>query len=230
MHIHCCSFASKTFETKQKLQAKQFLKVGFETNRIHLYNPNKLNKDFYKFQPNASEKNKFGWFTFKPFMILSILEQIDDGDILLYLDVNDKPLYGIKNYLKNIFFDNKEIDILGILGNYPNSRFLSKFHRSNFSNELLFSSLFNFQPEAGVLSIKNSSTVKSLLWTWYYFTLTQAYELDKSFDIRSRHDQETLFLLSRIYKSIRLESWFLYKITGKGLRKYIDFEYFRKNI
>lgn len=230
MNIHCCSFASENFETKQKIQAKQFLKVGFETNRIHLYNPKKLNKNFYKFQPDASEENKFGWFTFKPFMILSVIEQIDEGDILLYLDVNDKPLYGIKNYLRNIFLQNKQIDILGILGNYPNSRFLSKFHRSNFSNELLLSSLFNFQPEAGVLSIKNSSKAKSLLWSWYYLTLTQAYELDKSFDIRSRHDQETLFLLSRIYKTIRLESWFLYKITGKGLRKYIDFEYFRKHI
>ena len=34
---------------------------------------------------------------FKPFMILSILQQIDQGDILLYLDVNDKPLCGIKS-------------------------------------------------------------------------------------------------------------------------------------
>ena len=43
-------------------------------------------------------------------------------------------------------------------------------------------------------------------------------------DKNSRHDQETLFILSRLYKSIKLESWFLYKITGNGLRKFIKFE------
>lgn len=228
MEIHCCSFASESFESIQKSQLKQFLKVGFETNNIHLYNPKILSSHFYKLQPYASEENKFGWYTFKPFFILSILEEINEGDILFYLDVNDKPLYGIKNYLKKYFLQNKEINILGILSNYPNNKFLSRFHRSNFSNELLISSLFNFQPEAGVLSIKNSEKSRSILWSWYYLTLTQAYDLDKFFDIRSRHDQETLFILSRIYKSIRLESWFLYKLTGKGLRKYIDFEFFRK--
>ena len=107
-------------------------------------------------QPNASELNKFGWFTFKPFIILSILEEIDQGDILLYLDVNDKPLYGIKSYLEKFFVENNAIDILVILGNYHNINLLSKFHRSNLSNELLLSSLFNFQPEAGVIAIKNS--------------------------------------------------------------------------
>ena len=230
MNIHCCSFASESFKKKQILQANQFLKVGFEANKIHLFNPKKLNRNFYNLQPNASEKNKFGWFTFKPFMILSILEEIDHGDILLYLDVNDKPLYGIKSYLKKFFLKNKKIDILGVLGNYPNLKFLSRFHKSNLSNELLLSSLFNFQPEAGLISIKNSPKAKSLLSTWYYLTLSQAYELDNFFDVTSRHDQETLFLLSRIYKSIRLESWFLYKLTGNGLRKYIEFEHFRTNI
>ena len=230
MEIHCCSFASESFENRQKLQANHFLKVGFENNNMHLYNPRKINKNFYKFQPYAKEENKFGWFTFKPFMILSILEEIDEGDILLYLDVNDKPKYGIRGYLKNVFVENKEIDILGVLSNYPNIKFLSRFHRSNLSNELLISSFFNFQPEAGVITIKNSPKAKSILWSWYYLTLTQAYDLDKFLDSRSRHDQETLFLLSRIYKTIKLESWFLYKLTGNGLRKYIDFEYFRRNI
>ena len=230
MNIHCCSFASDSFKNKQKLQAIQFLKLGFESNQIHLFNPKNLNKFFYKLQKDASEENKFGWFTFKPYMILSILEEIDQGDILLYLDVNDKPLNGIQSYLKNFFIENNDVNILGLLGNYPNYRFLSRFHRSNFSYELLLSSLINFQPEAGVIAIKNSPKAKSLLWSWYYLTLTQAYELDKFSDIRSRHDQETLFLLSRIYKTIRLESWFLYKITGKGLRRYIAFEFYRRNI
>ena len=76
MNIHCCSFASESFENQQKLQANHTFKIGFDSNKIHLFNPEKLNKNFYKLQPNASEDNKFGWFTFKPFVILSILEEI----------------------------------------------------------------------------------------------------------------------------------------------------------
>ena len=79
MNIHFCSFASKSFENKQKLQANHLLKIGFDINKIHLFNPEKLNRNFYELQPNASEENKFGWFAFKPFMILSILEEIDQS-------------------------------------------------------------------------------------------------------------------------------------------------------
>ena len=91
----------------------------------------------------------------------------------------------------------------------------------------MLSSLLNCQPEAGALAIKNSKRSRSIIWTWYYLTLTQSYASDEFLDIKSRHDQETLFTLSRLYKSIKLESWFLYKLTGKGLRKYIDFESLR---
>ena len=224
MNIHCCSFASESFTTNQAIQKKFFIEVGFNSENIHLYNPNKLKKKFFEMQPNASEFNKFGWYSFKPFFILSILQKLNNEDILFYLDVNDKPLFGIKEYLLKSFFKKKDLDLLGILTNYPNLKYLSKFNKRNFSAELLLSSFFNFQPEAGAFAIKNSKKARSIVWTWYFLTLTQSYATDLSFDINSRHDQETFFILSRLYKSINLESWFRYKLTGKGLRKYIEFE------
>ncbi len=227
MNIHCCSFASDSFTESQNIQEKYFLEAGFSPEMIHLYNPSKLSKKFYKIQPNASELNRFGWFTFKPYMIISILKFLKNGDILFYLDTNDKPLYGLKNYLEKVFYKNKNIDLLAPLTNYPNFKFLSSFHRYNLSLELLVSSIINCQPEAGALAIRNSPQARSILWTWYNLTLVQAYDLEKFSEIHSRHDQETLFILSRIYKSIKLESWFRYKITGKGLRRFIEFESLR---
>ena len=227
MNIHCCSFASESFRNRQNIQAKSFLEVGFETENIHLFNPKKLSKIFFEMQPNASESNKYGWYSFKPFLILTILQKIKNEDILFYLDVNDKPLDGLKNYIVKSFSRNKNLDILGTLTNYPNFKYLSKFNKKNLSFEILISSLLNCQPEAGALAIKNSKKARSLIWTWYYLTLTQSYETDYLFELNSRHDQETLFNLSRLYKSIKLESWFLYKLTGKGLRKYIEFESLR---
>ena len=228
MNIHCCSFASKSFSRTQEIQKKYFQEVGFYDDNIHLYNPNKLNKIFYENQPSASEMNKFGWFTFKPFFLVSILNKLENGDALFYLDVNDKPLRGIKSYINQSLIKNEHIDIFASSTNYPNFKFLSEFHKSNLSLEIIISSIFNFQPEAGALLIRNSPRSRSILWIWYNLTLIQAYELDKYNERKSRHDQETLYILSRIYKFIKFESWFLNKLTGKGMRNYIEFESLRQ--
>jgi len=227
MNLHCCSFASESFYKIQRKQRNYFLKVGFKNDEIHLYSPEKLDKKFFESFPKASEKNRFGWFAFKPFFLISILNKLNDNDILIYLDSNDKPLRGIKKYALQTFNRNKKIDILVPSTNYPNFRFLSNFHKKNLSRELLISSIINCQPEAGALVIRNSIRSRLILSAWYQITLLHAYELEKYNEFKTRCDQETLFLLSRIYNSIKLESWFLYKLTGKGLRSFIEFEGFR---
>ena len=227
MNIHCCSFASDSFYKKQTIQKKFFLEVGFEKENIHLYNPEKLDSKFYDYYPNVSEINRFGWYSFKPFLILSILKNLEDGDILFYLDVNDRPLIGIIDYLKDFFLNNKNYDLLAPLTNYPNFKFTSRFHKENLSIELLISSIFNSQPEAGALAFRNSSKLRAIISIWYQMTLINAFDLYHYQDNNSKHDQETLFLLSRIYKFIKLESWYFYKLTGRGLRKYINFESLR---
>lgn len=229
MDIYCCSFASESFLNQQKIQKKFFLEAEFDPENIFLYNPNKLNQEYFDNQPNANEKNKYGWYSFKPYFISTILDKLNYGDLLLYLDVNDKPIKGIKKYILDTFIKNKNIDLIVPSTNYPNIRFLSIFHRNNLSKELILSSLINFQPEAGALIIRNTPQSKSIIRTWYHLTLTQAFELDKHKDIKSRHDQETLFLLSRLYKSIKVESWFFYKLFGLGVRKFVQFESLKIN-
>tara|TARA_B100000989_G_C19519378_1_gene463341 strand:- start:283 stop:981 length:699 start_codon:yes stop_codon:yes gene_type:complete len=229
MNIHCCSFASESFTQRQNIQNKFFLKVGFKEENIHLCNPETLDFKFFQSFPNASEKNRFGWFSFKPYFMLSILKKLNEGDILFYLDVNDEPHNGIRDYIEGFFLKNRNVDFLGLLTNYPNLKFSSKFHKYNLSIELLIASLFNCQPEAGAIAIRNSPKARSMLSIWYNLTLINGHHLINLKDTNSRHDQETLFILSRIYKSIKLESWFFYKITGKGLRKYIKFEGLRNH-
>ena len=94
-----------------------------------MYNPENLDGKFFKNFPDASEINRYGWYAFKPFLILSILQKLKNDDILFYLDVNDKPLFGIKDYLKRFFLQNINYDLLAPLTNYPNFKFLSKFHK-----------------------------------------------------------------------------------------------------
>lgn len=224
MKIHCCSFASESFIKTQKNQKEYFLKAGFKNENLHLYSPEKLDSKFFEVVPSASEINKFGWYSFKPFLILSILNKLEDGDILFYLDVNDIPLKGIKNYIKDFFIRNEKYDLLAPLTNYPNLKFISQFHKNNLAIELLISSFLNCQPEAGAIAVRNSKKTRKIISIWYEFTLVNSFSLNIYKDKNSRHDQETLFILSRLYKSIKLESWFIYKITGNGLRKFIKFE------
>lgn len=231
MNIHVGTFASKSFEKQQKRQAKILLDIGFSSSNIHLFNPSKLDDQFYNNQPNASETNKFGWYSFKPYFLSILLDEIKEDDILLYLDVNDKPIQGIKEYLENQFLRRKDLDILSCGTNYPNFKYLSSFHKSNLSLSIIIKSLFLFQPECGVLAIRKSFKSKSILRIWYELTLMNSYSLNKKEYISSpsRHDQETMFIISRIYKTVKLESWIIYKLLGKGLRRFIQFEELRND-
>ena len=229
MNIHICSFASKSFLDTQKKQEYDFLKLGFNKKNIHLYNPELLDSYFYNNSPNASEENKYGWFSFKPFFISSILDKLQKDDFLVYMDVYDKPKKGLQEYLVKRFKRNRNLDILVNATNYPNIKFLSNFHKRNLSFEFKISSIFNSQPEAGVIVMRNNPRAKSILRAWYGLTFIQSIDLNLHPDNNTRHDQETLFILSRIYKSIKIDSWLKYKLFGKGLRKFIDYEGYRKN-
>ncbi len=226
MEINVTSFASKSFKLQQKRQEEILLKIGFSSKQIHIFNPDKLNKEFFTYQPNACEENKFGWYSFKPFFLGMVLKDLNEGDILIFLDVNDKPLFGIKEYISNQFIKNKFIDILSCSTNYPNFKYLSKFHKSNLSIPLLIDSFFACQPETGALAIRNSPKSRSIIRIWYELTLINSYKLNKFKyeDNPSRPCQETMFILSRIYRTIKFESWFKFKISGKGMRSFIDFE------
>ena len=82
--------------------------------------------------------NKFGWYSFKPLFLVSILEELKDGEILFYLDVNDKPIVGIKNYIDCFFKKIIKIDILVPLTNHINFTYLSKFNKEIFLLSFFF--------------------------------------------------------------------------------------------
>ena len=229
MNIHVGTFASKKFEKQQKRQAKILLDIGFSQSNIHLFNPTKLDDQFYNSHPYASETNKFDWYSFKPYFLGMLLNNIKKGDVLLYLDVNDKPILGIKEYIENQFLSAKDLDILSCGTNYPNFKYLSSFHKSNLTFDLIFESLFLFQPETGAIAIRNSEKSISILKIWYELTVINSYLLNqKDYIINpSRPDQETMFIISRIYKTVKIESWIKYKLLGKGLRKFVQFEALR---
>ncbi len=232
MKLYCCTFASKKFIKKQINQKKYILNSGFEEKEIFSCNTSILDEPYLKRINKVVDKLNNGecvGFSFKPYFLSLILNRIKNGDIIMYIDVNDKPKKGIKEYIKKKFTANPKLGIIATGTNYPNIKHLSSFHKENLSLELIMSSNLFAQPEAGVLVIKNSETTKALINTWYEMTLINYLQTNNSTSPKDRFDQETLFTLSRIYKIIKIESWLFYKLTGKGLRRFIDFEYLRFN-
>lgn len=227
MNVHACSFASSGFVRQQSLQSAAFADIGFPCERIQAHGASILEGSFADRVPQASESNRYGYFCFKPYFIERVLSSIPHGDILLYLDVNDRPCRGIDEYIQAQFTNRAGLNFLVAGTNYPNARHMSWYHRDRLASELLFSSRLICQPEAGALAVRNTPESRALLRAWFELTLVHALALLNRDDPASRHDQETLYLLSRLNKSVQIEPWWRFKLTGKGLRKYIDWEVFR---
>jgi len=227
MNVHTCSFASSGFVRQQGLQSAAFADIGFPRNRIYAHGVSILSSTFFDRFSQASELNRFGYYCFKPYFIEKVLSLIPRGDVLLYLDVNDCPLMGIIEYIQLKFTRQPKLNLLCAGTNYPNARHMSWYHHNRLAPELLLSSHLIFQPEAGALAVRNTEESRALLRAWFELTLVQALALLEKDDPESRGDQETLYLISRLNKSVQIESWLRYKLTGNGLRKFVDWEFFR---
>ncbi len=213
---------------QQELQSKAFLTIGIAPEHIIQLGPRDLPVDpFWRDFPWASQDNCYGWFSFKPYVLRSYLERIDEGDILIYLDANDKPLHGLVQYVVNQFSILNDVYVIAPSTNYPNIKFMSKYHSQVLGCELKALSFLKMQPEAGAIAIKNSSHAKKVLDTWYALNWFNAQALNKMEMKSGRRDQETLYLVSRMSKYLRLESWIFHKLFGDGIRKYISFEAYR---
>lgn len=227
MQLHACSFASGSFNIQQAAQRCAFIDVGISEQRIYCCGPSVLEGDFLSRFPGAGEDNRFAFYSFKPYFLERILTTLPRGDVLVYLDVNDRPTRGFPEYILKKFNSNRNLNIFVAGTNYPNNRHMSWYHRLNLAMELRLTSFFRAQPEAGFVAIRCTAESLALLRVWYELTSLHALGLFDSPDSRSRHDQETLFLISRMSKAVDIEPWLIYKLLGNGVRRFIDWEAFR---
>ncbi len=230
MNVHVGLFASENFKRQQQLQSEEFKKLGLPEAAIHLRSPNNLGDDFFRDIPYANETNRFGHFSFKPYFLENVLNGIPEGDLLFYLDANDKPLKGMQEYAIALMSNNDEINIVSAGTSYPNSAHYSWFHQQRSPLMLSLLSHIYRQPEAGALIIRNVAESRALMRTWYALTMLHSKALLKHGDLFSRHDQETLFQLATLNNSIRVESWIKHRILGTGLRRYIQWEFYREAV
>lgn len=210
------------------MQSSDFRAIGLPISQIIEASPLDLPADpFWRDNPDANETNSYGWFSFKPIILLKALQKIKNNDLLIYLDCNDRPKQGLLEYIEEKFDTKNELHILGVCTNYANISYMSGYHTSNLSIELILCSLLRCQPEAGLIIMRNTKTTHNILRLWYEANLMNSRWLTRQNRAMGRHDQETLYLVARLTRYVRFESWYKYKLLGVGMRKYIDFEYYR---
>lgn len=228
--VYAVSFASEGFLQQQLKQRAHLLRAGFSNVNIISSGPKDLGSDFFSECPFASESNRFGYYSFKPYIIKSLLRRLPEHAILLYIDANDRPLPGLYDYIVEHFKSNPDIQALCPLTNYPNLFRVSRYHRYFMRLQQRINSLIFCQPETGLIIFRSTTEGRYLADCWYSLTLNLSHKLyNDKHDERSKHDQETFFLVSRLFRNIGLQSWFSWKFFKSGIRKYVEFEYFRNH-
>ena len=182
---------------------------------VNLLNENDLDDNIKSIIDNIIKQygeRGYGYWVWKPYIILQELNKLNEGDILVYLDCHCK-LDKIKDNFDLIVNQlNKDKLIIAINGANDLSYTTTKLKEA-VENELNYKfseeELHSFQYEAGILFIKKCKFTINFFKQYFNIMLnhidviTDIYnnEINNHKDfIENRHDQSVCSLLSKYYK------------------------------
>lgn len=181
-------------------------------NEIKIFTDNDLKKDniFWKKNGNFIENNKrgYGYWIWKPYLILKTLEEMNDEDILIYLDSGCEIAKdnNNKNKIKLQIMKCEKYDILYTTTGHDTKSYTKTdlLHHLNMNNDEIKNSI---QIQATIIFIKKTQEMINFIKDWY--NISCIYNLiddspsklqnDSSF-IEHRHDQAIFSLLIKKYK------------------------------
>ncbi len=209
--IVLCSFADSSLE-KSLLRLKRQAKDMNVFDEVFLYNETFLEKSFrkkFKKQLKITVRG-FGYWCWKPQIILQTLELVNDGDIVLYMDAGSYLNLNGKKRLYE-YFDIINQDSLGILA----------FRSKNFrEKELTKADVFNYfnviddieytestQIEAGHIILKKNEQTVQFIKEWLeviskkFSLIDDTPSISRNFKefISHRHDQSIFSILAKKY-------------------------------
>ena len=230
--IHLISYANHRYKKSSIIFKKEAQDFGV-FDSITIYGPECLDKKFYS-------KNKFllkksrggGYWLWKPYIIKKKLEEINEGDYLIYLDcgctINKDGIDRFNQYLDML--NNSEYGIISF-----------QFQKEGWRPEKYWtiSQIFNYfkikddnilnsgQIIGGILILQKKQHSKKIINLWYdiinvdyrFFSDSYNKKNQKKYFIENRHDQSVLTVIRKIHGSIVLSDETQFLDTDKSFLK-----------
>lgn len=178
-------------------------------DNMKAYNPTNLDAAFVeKNKTILSQARGAGYWLWKPYIILKTLNQIPEGDIVLYIDSGVKVIRKLDNYIN--FLGDRDILAVAI---HPNRHYIKR--------DLLRMMKMDTpdvrdakQLQASIIALKNNDFTKEFVKEWLELCeiehlLTDIPSVDEHPDfLDHRHDQAIFSLLSLQYKDhVKIIEW-----------------------
>jgi len=193
-------------------------------DEVKLVNENDLDdyiKPIVENTINKYGRRGYGYWIWKPYIILQELNKLDDGDILVYLDCHcklDKIKDKFNNILKYLNHSDKPL-IVANLG-FNDYQYTTTKLKNAVENYLkyIFSEeeILDHQREAGILFMRKCDFVVNYFQQYFSIMknnidiITDAHNNDEDNHetfIDNRHDQSVCSLLAKYYKIESLNIW-----------------------
>ena len=245
MKKYFISFGNKNFKYQLSRICSEAREVDWFDEVIG-YTPSKISNfinDHKEFFDNNSRG--FGYWIWKPYIVLEQLSKVNDGDYVFYTDAGSRILPHRKDkfneYLKMLdkqpILINGEGTALGAMGGYTQQKFikLSLLKKFNLENDDKF--LNSSHSESGMIAVRKCKESINLIKRWLDLILENNYintndDLgnDKQLDgfIEHRHDQSILNILFYLnsYEALWFENcygigpFFSSRQTDDGYREF----------
>jgi hypothetical protein len=207
-------YVGLTFGNEKYFQARKRYVADMESknifSQIFSFGPEDLDDQFVKDHGEFIRNNSrgFGYWIWKPYIILKVLKQLEEGDILVYGDAGCE-MKGTREECLEIFNSVKTIKRTKIIAQECSRNYLyvktDLFFKVRWYG-LLY--VYNLMPAAGRLVIEKNSVTINFVTEWLHICTNNYKNIDDSPSFlpripkfrEHRHDQSVFSLLFGIYK------------------------------
>lgn len=202
-----CSFGDSRYAASRERLQEQVEEFNL-FDSIHLYNeydlPTSFRDDFQEYL--SADIRGFGYWVWKPFIILDTLAKMDDGDVLLYVDMgshlNSQGKEKLLDYWKEVK-ENESGFLVSQLEPVRKECFWTKGDLLDYFRIRGKEEMYSPQYQSGVIFIRKEPKTVALVKAWLDMYYENFYLVDDTPSlspneggfVENRHDQSVLSLL-----------------------------------
>ncbi len=183
MRLHLLTYADELYAPMQRKLVEHAASLGIFDSIKSQSREYLIQTDFYKENKYILDGKRGGWCCWKPYYILETLKEMDEGDVLLYMDsadwIDSMPLekegkYSYFSYMRTEIFEKMlDNDILLTAGAFPNKQYTKRdvFVYMSADEPKYWDAI---QLEAGVILIKNTQWSRDFIAEWLKYCCVSA--------------------------------------------------------